>query len=134
MPKIKPNDICSCMSGLKYKKCCAKNIKPTKYETGQLLSSKVIKDCIDYLQIKFPNNRFIDITEDLTEDSYKEYQIKNYNTNITMIAEKTNNNNTVFLTRVDKDTSNIILMHRGAYRTFNNMDIDRIIDSLKSFI
>lgn len=134
MPKIKPNDICSCMSGMKYKKCCAKNIKPTKYETGQLVSTETIKNCIDYLQLKFPNNIFIDITDDLTDETYKEYQIKNYNNNIIMIAEKNNNNNLVFSSRIDKDNSNIMLMHRGAYRTFNNIDLEYIVESLKSFI
>lgn len=135
MPKLKPNDKCSCLSGLKYKKCCyIQNYEINKYITGQLESTEMIVNIIDYLQLKFKNHRFIDITSDLNEDTYKEYQVKNYNTNTVMVAEKNKNNNLVFLTRIDNDNSNIMLMHKGGYRTFNNNDIEYIVDSLKTFI
>ena len=88
----------------------------------------------DFLKLQFVNNHFIDITDDLNDDTYKEYQIKNFNTNTVMIAERNQNNSLVFLTRVDNDNSNIMLMHKGAYRTFNNNDIEKVIYSLKSFI
>jgi hypothetical protein len=135
MPKLKPNDKCSCLSGLKYKKCCyIQNYEINKYITGQSESTEMIVNIIDYLQSKFKNHRFIDITSDLNEDTYKEYQVKNYNTNTVMVAEKNKNNNLVFLTRIDNDNSNIMLMHKGGYRTFNNNDIEYIVDSLKTFI
>ena len=138
MPKPKPNDKCICTSGLKYKKCCSiknqQNHELTKYETGQSDSTEIIVNLINYLQSKFIYHRFIDITSDLSEDTYKMYQIKNFNTNTVMIAEKNKNNNLVFLTRIDNDNSNIMLMHKGAYRTFNNNDIEYIVDSLKTFI
>ena len=134
MPILKPNDKCSCSSGLKYKKCCGAKVVLTKYETGQSVSSVIIKNLIDFLKLQFVNNHFIDITDDLNDDTYKEYQIKNFNTNTVMIAERNQNNSLVFLTRVDNDNSNIMLMHKGAYRTFNNNDIEKVIYSLKSFI
>jgi hypothetical protein len=134
MNKIKPNDKCYCMSGLKYKKCCLNKKEVSKYETGQKDSSEKVKSCINFLQTKFPYNCFIDISDDLTDDNYKDYQLKNYNTTTIMIAEKKESNSIVFLTRVDNETSDIIVMHRGSFRTFCYNNLEYIVDSLKAII
>lgn len=132
--KVKPNDKCPCMSSLKYKKCCLNKKEVSKYIVGQPNSSEKILDSIKFLETKFPYNRFIDISDDLNDDNYKDYQLKNYNSNTIMIAEKNHNNNIVFLTRVDNEMSDIIVMHRGAYRTFCYKDLEYIVDSLKAII
>ena len=134
MNKVKPNDKCPCMSGLKYKKCCFLQKKENKYDMGQKESSEKILSCIKFLQEKFPINRFIDISDDLNDDTYKDYQLKNYNSNTVMIAEKKDCNNLVFLTRVDNNKSDIMVMHRGSYRTFNYKDLEYIADSIKSIM
>jgi hypothetical protein len=134
MNKIKPNDKCPCLSGLKYKKCCINNKEVSKYDIGQSMSSEKVKSCIEFLQTKFPYNRFIDISDDLNDDNYKDYQLKNYNTTTIMIAEKKESNSLVFLTRVDNDISDIIVMHRGAFRTFCYKDLEYVVDSIKAII
>ena len=35
MPKIKPNEKCPCMSGIKYKKCCSKKIEDDKHALAE---------------------------------------------------------------------------------------------------
>ena len=87
MNKIGRNDKCPCNSGLKYKKCCANKCIESKYTLGQENSSQKIISIIDKLQKRYPNYRFINITNDLHEDNYREYQIKNFNTNIVMVAD-----------------------------------------------
>ena len=134
MPKVKPNETCPCMSGLKYKKCCANNKPLTKYETGQQVSSEIVTNCINILKNRYTNSIFIDISDDLDESTYKDYQLKNYNTNIVMIAERNDKNSLEFLTRVDDIKSDIMIMHRGSFRTFQHKDIERILESLKSII
>jgi hypothetical protein len=127
--KIGRNDKCNCGSGKKYKKCCENLMRETKYTIGQSISSDKCKNLLEYFNnlSKYSNYRFIDITEHLTPESYRDYQIKNYNNNIVMIAEKKENNAGVFLER-DKDdwkTNDIILMHGGSYRLINSENIGR---------
>jgi len=136
MPKIKPNEQCPCNSGLKYKKCCVNkdtNIK-TKYEIGQANSSEMMNICLGYLRDKYKHSVFIDVTDDISEDNYKEYQLKNFNNNIVMLAEKTDNNKNVFATRIDKEESNIIIFHKGHFRTFYNKNVERVLESIKNLI
>ena len=99
MLKLGRNDKCHCGSGKKFKKCCDPTGKETKFTLGHENSSKRILDLVEVLQKKFVNYRFIDITDDLNENNYREYQLKNYNTNIVMIAEKKLKNILVFIER-----------------------------------
>jgi hypothetical protein len=127
--KIGRNDKCACGSGKKYKKCCETLMRETKYTLGQSISSEKCNEVLNYFHSnsKYTEYRFIDITDDLTPESYREYQIKNYNNNIVMIAERKENNMGVFLER-DKDewqTNDIILMCRGSYRLVNSETIAR---------
>jgi hypothetical protein len=127
--KIGRNDVCNCGSEKKYKKCCGAVMRETKFTTGQSISSEKCKTILNYLneEEKYKQYRFIDITDDLTPANYREYQIKNYNNNIVMIAEKKENNIGVFLER-DKDdlvTNDMILLHAGSYRIINSSNIER---------
>jgi len=136
MVKVKPNEPCPCGSGTKYKKCCenkSTNII-SKYETGQLESSPIIAACITVLSNRYDKAKFINVTDDLTELTYKEYQLTNFSNNIVMIAERTEANAEVFSTRVDNESSNIILFHKGYYRTFSHKNIERVLESLNNLM
>jgi len=136
MVKVKPNEPCPCGSGIKYKKCCVNKSTTvnTKYENGQLESSQIILACTSVLSGKFPSAKFINVTDDLTELTYKEYQLKNFSNSIVMIAERTDTNAEVFATRIDNESSNIILFHKGYYRTFSHKNVERVLESLKNII
>ena len=134
MQKKGRNDICHCGSGKKFKKCCINVGQETKYTLGQLESSQRIIDMVEILQRRFPNFRFINITNDLDDTNYREYQVKNYNTNIVMIAEKTLKNSLVFIEREESTLTDIIIMHRGSYRSFIYENFDRVIESLATMI
>lgn len=134
MQKQGRNEKCNCGSGKKFKKCCDLAYKETKYTLGQATSSQRIIDMVDKLQIKFPNYRFIDISDDIDDTNYTEYQKKNYNTNIVMIAEKKLKNGLVFVEREETTMTDILIMHRGSYRSFIYKDFDRVIESLATMI
>jgi hypothetical protein len=127
--KIGRNDICLCGSGKKYKKCCEILKTETKFTLGQMVSNEKCKNILNYFneQEKYKHYRFIDITDDLTPENYREYQIKNYNNNIVMIAEKKENNLGVFLERDNEEfTSNdMIILRAGSYRVINSENISR---------
>jgi hypothetical protein len=106
----------------------------TKYTLGQDKNSEIMDDVIYKLQEKFKNCRVINITDDINADNYRDYQIVNYNTNIIMTLEKTERNSSVFSGRVDNKLNNIMVMFQGAYRTFQYINFDYIIDSLSSMI
>ena len=134
MVKQGRNDMCNCGSNKKFKKCCIFLTHETKYTTGQSESSKRIIDMVEILQKKFSNCRFIDITDDLNDTNYKEYQTKNFNTNIVMVAEKKLPNSLVFVEREESTSTDIIIMHKGSYRSFIYENLDRVLDSLTSMI
>lgn len=143
MPKINRNDPCYCGSHEKYKHCCLglDLLKKQKYEHGQPIHSERIGSLMARLQeaiqhcpeIKQPK-KIIDITDDLDELSYRDYQIKNYTHDTVMIAEKTLKSERVFLTRVDSATNDIILMYKGSYRTFEYSRFPLLLNNLLNYI
>lgn len=134
MVKLGRNDKCSCGSGKKFKKCCDPNFRENKFTTGQPSSSEKIIALSEVLQLRFPNFRFIDISDDLNENNYVEYQQKNYNTNIVMIAEKKLKNSLVFVEREESTLTDVIVMYRGSYRSFICANVDRVLESLSTMI
>lgn len=129
MVKQNPNDKCHCNSDKKYKKCCMINDFKLKqneeltYLNGQITSSEKVKFCINHYQPLFDKHKIIDITNNLNQDNYKTYHIKNYNNKTIMIAEKTEKNIDLFLEKSNLDSDDIIIMYRGAYKIFNLLDI-----------
>lgn len=124
MTKIGRNDRCHCGSTRKYKVCClfkdedVKKQEDLKYSVGQSTFSDKIQECIQHYTQLYPDHTFINITDDLNNANYKTYQLRNYTNDIIMLAERTNNNETVFSSR-GQDTNDIIVMFRGSYRTFD---------------
>lgn len=135
MKKQGVNEKCNCGSGLKYKKCCMiLTIDPPKYRLGQQSSSAKILNCMTLFSSLYPDHKMIDITDDLSVDTYRDYQLKNYTSNIVMFAEKTATNNSVFETRINNSNSDIIVMYHGAYRTFDFEQLDMVIHSVGAMI
>ena len=89
---------------------------------------------MEVLGARFSNKRIIDITDDLTNAMYREYQTKNYYTNIVMIAEKTATNEEVFINRRNNSESDIIVMYNGSYRTFPYTTLEVVLESLAIMI
>jgi hypothetical protein len=143
MPKINRNDPCPCGSASKYKNCCllVDNMKKQKYEYGQQTHTQKVSSIMERFEeaicdcpsIKTPK-KIIDITDDLDEHSYREYQIKNYTHDVIMIAEKTLKSEHVFLTRVDSAANDIIIMYKGSYRTFEYSRFPLLLNSLLNYI
>lgn len=133
MTKIGRNDLCPCNSGIKYKKCCQNNVN-NKFLMGQATSSEKIATILDVLRIKYPEHVFIDITDDLSFDNYRQYQLKNFNNNVVMVAEKTLKNAMVFLERSRTSTTDVIIMYRGSYRSFDSNQFTVILESLSTMI
>lgn len=143
MPKINRNDPCNCGSNNKYKHCClaVDLAKKQKYENGQATHSERIGTLMARLEeaiqhcaeIKQPK-KIIDITDDLDEISYRDYQIKNYTHDTVMIAEKTIRSEPVFFTRVDSASNDIIVMYKGSYRTFEYSRFPLLLNNLLNYI
>jgi hypothetical protein len=116
-------------------------MKKNKYEYGQQNHTERVASLIDRLgeyiretpNIK-KNKKIIDITDDLDEQTYRDYQIKNYTNDTIMIAEKTLKSEEVFLTRVDSAMNDIIIMYKGSYRTFEYSKFPLLINNLLNYI
>ncbi len=130
------NSPCECGSKKKAKHCCMKNLPaiPSIYKTGQEESSENVKDCMDLLQEKFPSHKIINITDKLSNSTYKPFQIANYTDQTIMVAEKTQSNAAVFATRVDSEKSDMMVMYHGSFRTFPHEYLERVIDSVCAMI
>ena len=132
--KLGRNDKCFCGSSKKYKSCCLGKTL-TKYLLGQSVSSPIVSNVMETFRTKHPNHVFIDITDDLTTDIvYRDYQIHNIQSNIVMIAERKPHNESVFLTRIGDEEANVIVMYRGAYRTFCHSRMDYFVKSISNMI
>jgi hypothetical protein len=133
MVKVGVNQKCICGSGIKYKKCCInKQDKFKNNDDGE--PSEKIKNCINKLIELHPTHTIINISNNLNETNYREYQLKNFTDKIIMIAEKNITNGSVFFTRVDNFDNDIIVMYHGSYRTFQYKNLDLVIDSVSEMI
>ena len=86
MKRLGRNDKCKCGSGKKYKQCCLEKDEQKlkddieKYTKGQEESSENVEMCIEYLKEDYDDHHVIDITNNLNNNTYKPYQITNYQT------------------------------------------------------
>lgn len=134
MEKRGRNDPCICKSGKKYKKCCLPFMQESKYNTGQSDCSDLLLPILIQLKEELTQHVVINVTDDLTVDTYREYQIRNMRGNVVMLAEKTEKNQEVFRTRILHSDSNIMMMYHGAYRTFSADTFEQVLQSLRSFV
>jgi SEC-C motif len=139
MKKIGRNDNCSCGSSKKYKQCCfmkdidSKLKEQEKYSLGQSESSENVQACLQFLKNTYSDHKVIDISNDLEDQNYKLYQIKNYTNKIIMVAERNLKNDNVFKSRV-QTSDNMIVLYRGSYRIFNHLNINQVKESIHKMI
>jgi hypothetical protein len=130
--KIKVNDKCLCASGKKYKKCCM-NINKDIFFMGHKITSDNIQNIVDRLKEEYSDHSLIDISNLLTDTTYKEFQTKNYYEKTIMIAEKNDNNAAIMETRGIL-CDNIIIMYRGAYLCFEYEEFEDELIKIVSMI
>lgn len=132
--KLGRNDKCFCGSEKKYKVCCYEK-EASKYLLGQPTSSSKINTVMEHFREKHPNHVFIDISDDLTSpDKYVEYQKHNITSNIVMVAERAPHSEAVFTTRIRDPEADVMIMYRGAYRTFCAARMDFFSKSISAMI
>ena len=133
--KIGRNEPCFCGSFRKYKVCCMNSIQSkVDFEKGQENQSTIIENIISTMKEECPEINIIDITDTLTSENYRTYQIVNYKKPVAMIAERNDKNNEVFLSRVNIESSDIIFMYHGAYRTFPQRLFRSMLTNLTYFL
>ena len=138
--KIGRNDKCFCGSGKKYKVCCLskaeemKRKELEKYTNGQEGEpSEYTKICMEYLMEEYPDHKVINITNDLRSSNYRNYHVTNYTEKVLMVAERTPENNEVFVSRGGPEC-NMIVMYRGSYRSFPIDQMDQVTESIDKMI
>lgn len=133
------NEKCNCGSGKKFKSCCLSKLEErkkeeeAKYDNGHNDSSDKLTICAEYFREEYSDHKTIDISNYLTSDNYRNFQIRNYNKNVIMVAEKNDSNKTVFASR-GPDTNDIIIMYRGSYRTCRMDEFDKYVESIDEMI
>lgn len=139
MKRLGRNDKCKCGSGKKYKICCLEKDEKKqqedieKYTKGQEESSENVEMCMEYLKEDYGDHNVIDITNNLNNNTYRPYQLTNYQRKIIMIAERTDKNAEVFDPRGGPD-NDIIVMYRGSYRTFRIDQLEQVSGSIDKMI
>ena len=129
MAKLGRNDKCLCGSGKKYKVCCLDKVEQHKkeltesYVNGHALSSDNVNMVHEYMTMEYPDHKVIDVSNILTEESYRPMQTKNYTSNIIMMAERNESNESVFATRAPSNI-NLMVLYRGAYQCFQDINFD----------
>ena len=140
MAKTGRNDICPCNSGKKYKKCCEntdmqkKATENEKYSIGQPESSEILSDIKSLILEDYEDHKAIDITNDISIENYKTYQVRNYSEKIIMLAERTEKNSDFFTMKAGKVDDDFIVMYRGSYRIFNQNDFLSVYESIQKMI
>ena len=139
MTKVGRNDKCACNSGKKYKNCCLtkdaeQKVKDAEmFANGQKESNEDTKICMEYLEEEYSDHKVIDITNLLNTENYRKFQIGNFNSKVIMVAQKTDSNKAVFATRAEED-SDMMIMYRGSFRTFNLGELDQVTQSIDKMI
>ena len=133
--KVGRNDKCPCKSGLKFKKCCESKINNTnKFMVGQDNASEQLAECINKLKLKFPKHNVLNITDALNNTTYTQFQMANMKEKNILIAERSDSNMSVFMSRTDSIDNNIMIMYHGHYRTFPAKSFDSVVDSATNMI
>ena len=138
--KLGRNDVCHCNSNKKYKKCCLTKDELDKqkeielYMNGQQNELSVkMEICKNHYNEKYKELQIIIISDYLvSEPIYKKYQTIHYSNNTLMIAEKNDINKPFFESKCGSSTD-ILVMFRGSFRTFefnNLLNVEESIDKM----
>lgn len=135
-PKLNRNQACHCGSGKKYKMCCEKRDGDRQrqeieefYTRSQSLDNAT-PDVLSLCKALEEYGPVILITDRLTKDNYKTFQVKNWNAGIIMVAEKTDSNKLVFEERDEGDNDDTLVMYKGAYRIFKAKQSTQVFNSI----
>ena len=82
----------------------------------------------------FPGHNMIDITIGLKDATYRSYQLANIQSPVIMFAQKTEQNNSVFASRVDSPLSDIMVLYHGSFRTFQYSTLENVFSSVCNMI
>jgi len=138
--KLGPNQPCHCNSNIKYKKCCFLKDQIEKQKEIDIFTKGSINEptvkmeiCKNHYQEKYDDYQIIIISDYLVnEPIYKKYQTIHYSNKVIMIAEKVEINKPYFESKCGT-VNDIIVMFRGAYRTFefnNLLNADESVDKM----
>ncbi|ARF09976.1 SEC-C motif protein [Indivirus ILV1] len=139
MTRVGRNEKCPCSSNKKYKICCLENDVKKKLEehemlqNGQQESTDDTTICMEYLTEEYPDHKVINISNFLTPETYKKFQIAHYTNKTLMVAQKNESNQEVFATRGDSNCD-IMVMYRGSYRSFKLDDLVQVSESIDKMI
>ncbi len=134
MTKVGRNEKCPCASGKKYKACCLEKDAQKRSEEMEMLqngqpdSTDDTKICMEYLSEEYPDHKVIDISNLLTLETYRKFQVANYNNKTLMVAQKNETNQEVFKPRGDP-SCDMMIMYRGSYRAFS---LDNLVQAAES--
>lgn len=135
--KVGRNDKCPCGSNLKFKKCCesklSNNNKFKESEGTESISEQLLY-CIEKLKLNFPNHLILNVSNGINKSTYTSYQMANMKEKNILIAERNNENLSVFTSRTDSIDNNIMILYHGHYRTFPGSSFDSVFDSATSMI
>jgi hypothetical protein len=136
MTKIGVNEPCPCSSGKKYKKCCqSKDLEEKRkkldeinklekiYLNGQEEHTAKMNFCIEHYIDLFPDCKIINLTEHINKDNYKQILTLNYNKNTIILVERNISNEELFSEKSNLESNDLILIYKGAYKTFEALDI-----------
>lgn len=129
MKKIGRNDKCHCGSMKKYKVCClsddARIQQETKvdmskwYDEGHEITQEV-QQMYDYFNEKYPSMKIIDVSNVIVgKGSYTTLLTKHYDLNTIMLGARNEKNDKIFESKGD-DSTNLMVMFRGAHQVFND--------------
>jgi hypothetical protein len=147
MTKIGVNEPCPCSSGKKYKKCCQSKDQEERrkkldeinklekiYLNGQEEHSAKMTFCINHYKDLFPNCKIINLTNYINNDNYRQILTLNYNKSTIILVEKSDLTNLLFSEKSNLESNDIILIYKGAYKTFEAIDILKYYKDIQSMI
>ncbi len=137
--KLGRNDKCPCGSKRKYKVCCLTKVEEEKqrqaslFDDGHEVSSEKVQMVRDYLLEEYSNHKVIDISNILNDDNYRTIQTKHYMSTVIMVAERNEGNESIFTSRGPHNV-NLMVLYRGAYQCFEDVDFDAAKDKVTNMI
>jgi len=147
MTKIGVNEPCPCSSGKKYKKCCqSKDLEEKRkrldeinklekiYLNGQEEHSNKINYCKEHYVELFPDCKIINLTNYINKDNYRQILTLNYNKNTIILVERTDLTEELFNEKSNLESNDLILIYKGAYKTFEALDILKYDKDISSMV
>jgi hypothetical protein len=119
MASKKPqNEKCPCGSNRRFKFCCKNNV----YQQQNPDNPESLRYVTIYLREEFPDCNIIDISHNLENNNYANYQYANMGA--IMIAEKNTKNSTLF-NKFNSSNRDVIVMWNGTHICFTRENWDK---------